>query len=319
MGRKIIIKIFLAVCFILFVLYLIPFFHKVSLPFPVGDYDVTFEKGHAIVDYYNGNDKNVKIPKYILFRPVTQIGRLCFHGRDIETITIPSTVSLIGDDAFGECEKLKSVEYDGDEIYLEEMAFYYCKSLKSIDWDDRITYLEHAAFSDSGLKTFSPSHELVYIGSDAFDNTPFARDYPGDFVVVNNTLTNYKGHESSIVVPQNIKYIRSNTFDSNAERYSDLDSSFISEIYFSDSVQEIDIYQFYGNIDIITLYIPSSVIKIGDGLDGEVICLFDRYFMEGTENAHLKIVTTAGSYAEEYAKKFDIPYEIVDSWEVPET
>jgi hypothetical protein len=138
-------------------------------------------------------------------------------------------------------------------------------------------------------------------------------------VVVNNTLTNYKGHESSIVVPQNIKYIRSNTFDSNAERYSDLDSSFISEIYFSDSVQEIDIYQFYGNIDIITLYIPSSVIKIGDGLDGEVICLFDRYFMEGTENEHLKIVTTAGSYAEEYAKKFDIPYEIVDSWEVPET
>lgn len=319
MGNKIIIKIFLTVCFILFVLYLIPFFHKVSLPFPVGDYDVTFEKGHAIVDNYNGNDKNVKIPKYILFRPVTEIGQSCFNGTNIENVNIPSTVSLIRGFAFAKCENLNFIEYKGNAIYISEMVFYYCKSLKSIDWDDRITYIEHAAFSDSGLETFSPSHELVYIGSNAFDNTPFVRDYPGDFVVVNNTLINYKGHESSIVVPQNIKYIRSNTFDSNAERYSDLDSSFISEIYFSDSVQEIDIYQFYGNIDIITLYIPSSVIKIGDGLDGEVICLFDRYFMEGTENAHLKIVTTAGSYAEEYAKKFDIPYEIVDSWEVPET
>lgn len=47
--------------------------------------------------------------------------------------------------------------------------------------------------------------------------------------------------------------------------------------------------------------------------------LFVEYYREGTENEHLKIVTTAGSYAEEYAKKFDIPYEIVDSWEVPET
>ncbi len=319
MGRKIIIKIFLAVCFILLVLYLIPFFHKVSLPFPVGDYDVTFEKGHAIVDYYNGNDKNVKIPKYILFRPVTQIGRLCFHGRDIETITIPSTVSLIGDDAFGECEKLKSVEYDGDEIYLEEMAFYYCKSLKSIDWDDRIVHLDGLAFCDSGLELFRASSKLEYIGCEAFAGTPFARDYPGDFVVIEGTMLDYKGSDSVIVVPNIVNYIRANSFDTRIKGDSITNSSFITEIYFPDSVKEIDKSQFWGEIDTITLYIPSSITLIGDGLEGKGMHLFVEYYREGTENEHLKIVTTAGSYAEEYAKKFDIPYEIVDSWEVPET
>ena len=75
----------------------------------------------------------------------------------------------------------------------------------------------------------------------------------------------------------------------------------------------------WGEIDTITLYIPSSITLIGDGLEGKGIHLLAEYYREGTENEHLKIVTTAGSYAEEYAKKFDIPYEIVDSWEVPET
>lgn len=64
-------------------------------------------------------------------------------------------------------------------------------------------------------------------------------------------------------------------------------------------------YLAFANQKNVIVYIPDSVTEViyGDK-DKEVK-------MEG----NVKIITTSGSYAEEYAQKYEIEYEIVDGWD----
>lgn len=59
---------------------------------------------------------------------VTQIGQSSFHGTSIKKIVIPSSVKLIGLDAFAECKHLIKVEIQGNPIINRE-AFSHCDAL----------------------------------------------------------------------------------------------------------------------------------------------------------------------------------------------
>ena len=76
-------------------------------------------------------------------------------------------------------------------------------------------------------------------------------------------------------------------------------------VYILDTVTEIKDLCFGDQKSDIRVYIPDSVTTIGN-------CIFI-----GVYNA--VIITTSGSTAEQYAIDNGINYEIVDSWEVPET
>ena len=157
------------------------------------------------------------------------------------------------------------------------------------------------AFWGAGIEKFEASEDTEF-GFSVFLSTPF-RDNVSELIL--NTLLIKCGYDNKmpyILVQNGITSMDSGCVCG--------DISNLEEIYISDSVTEIKGYVCVA-IDVkVDFYIPDSVISIGhDYDDGTHV---------GIDDDAKKIVTTEGSYAQEYAKKYNIPCEIVDHIEMPE-
>lgn len=63
----------------------------------------------------------------------TEIGKNAFYFKSLTSITIPNSVTVIGDQAFSNCESLTSIAIPDSVTVIGEYAFSYCKSLTSIN------------------------------------------------------------------------------------------------------------------------------------------------------------------------------------------
>lgn len=283
------------------------------------EYEVYWD--HVEIYGYNGGRYEVDIPSYIWGRPVTVIGTRCFeHKSSIVKVNIPKTVNEIGYRAFINCTELVEVT-GGEEVkILRYGAFQSCSKLEVIDLGTKIERIEDGAFIDcEQLKQFTPQDKLQYIGevafgrsgleefefnSDAdvqgraFEDTPWQDNHTEQFLIYGDEALLYcKGPEDKIVIPDGVKTL----LKCSLEDLKD------SEIFLPPTVRKIDEYCFCRCTNI-KIYIPSSVEEMGyktEKYDFPII----------VDNcSDVTIVTTKGSYAEEYAKEHDIPCEIVESW-----
>jgi hypothetical protein len=94
-------------------------------------------------------------------KPVTEIGAYGFGGEwdarnhKITSITIPSSIQVIGDSAFQYCEALTTVTFaeDSQLSTIEPYAFFYCTSLTSIQLPDSLTELKADVFNSCASLT----------------------------------------------------------------------------------------------------------------------------------------------------------------------
>lgn len=276
---------------------------------------------HVEIYGYNGGRYEVDIPSYIWGRPVTVIGTHCFRDNSsIVKVKISKTVNEIGYDAFLGCTELVEVT-GGEEVkILRDGAFQSCSKLEVVDLGTKIERIEDGAFLDcEQLKQFTPQDKLQYIGevafgrsgleefefnSDAdvqgraFEDTPWQDNHTEQFLIYGDeALLFYKGPEGKIVIPDGVKTLLRSSFKGMKD----------SEIFLPSTVRKMDRYCLFGCTNI-KIYIPSSVEEMGyksGDYDFSII---------GWGSSDVTIVTTKGSYAEEYAKEHDIPCEIVESW-----
>ena len=74
----------------------------------VWEYD--FDNEGIEITRYCGNDKNVVIPSVIDDKKVTSISSSAFsYNSSVTSVTIPDSVTSIGDEAFNSCTNLKSI------------------------------------------------------------------------------------------------------------------------------------------------------------------------------------------------------------------
>ncbi len=117
----------------------------------------------------------VEIPdKYNGIR-ITAIGDGAFSGNQrLTTVTIPSTVELIGGVAFNGCSELNTVNFEGFDTgsaltELPASVFNKCSKLEHIEIPDSVRVIGYRAFSDcSMLEELSLPHELTAIMNYAF-------------------------------------------------------------------------------------------------------------------------------------------------------
>lgn len=150
-------------------------------------------------DYYSSDDgafRNCTSLKSVIFGDnLRSIGRCDFQNTGIETITLPQSLTTLGERAFSECHKLTSIELpEGlrqteDEIFenctalvaielpqsLEKVSsemFRGCTSLSSVTMKTGLTTIESSAFygCTSLLEVTIPA-TVKSIGSSAFSNT----------------------------------------------------------------------------------------------------------------------------------------------------
>ena len=84
---------------------------------------------------------------------VTSIGDEAFYDcSSLESVTIPNSVTSIGDDAFTYCSNLASVTIPNSVTSIGNYAFFYCNDLKTIYMQCEVPIKCNPEFSDKILK-----------------------------------------------------------------------------------------------------------------------------------------------------------------------
>ena len=118
---------------------------------------------------YN-NETGEELPiNIILPQNLTKIGAFCFDGAQIKQITIPDTVTEIGENAFNYCEQLALITLPSGLQKISSRMLAGCLSLTSITIPASVTEIGSQAFADSGLTSITIPSTVTMLGSSAFN------------------------------------------------------------------------------------------------------------------------------------------------------
>lgn len=192
-----------------------------------------------ILPIYN-NETGEELPINIILPPnLTKIGNGCFEYAQIKQITIPDTVTEIGDYAFNACEQLASIALPSGLQKISSTMLAGCMSLTSITIPEAVTEIGSQAFANSGLTSITIPSTVTTLGSEAFARC--------------ESLT-------SIDIQANVTEIPDN-FAVNCP---------LTSLTLPNTLQTIEALAFAANVgfQVTELTIPASVTSIGDSALG---------------------------------------------------
>ena len=201
---------------------------------------------------YVGKDKDVNIPGFIDGKAVYKIDDAAFSSEGnksrkkqlnaVETVVIPNTVQVLGEDVFAGCKKLKKVvfsdavlvipdggEFDGffsgceelEEVvlpkYLEELqrgVFHWCTGLKFIVLPNTLKYIGSQAFAECrSLTNISLPDSVEEIADRAFSGCDSFTEivFPSKIKTVREYTCSGKQLER-VVLPEGIEVVESSSF-----------------------------------------------------------------------------------------------------------
>ena len=130
---------------------------------------------------------NIVIPDEIKGHPVVGIESWALaYNTQIIDVTIPNTVSYIGECAFEQCYNLTNVCLGNGVTTIDKGAFRCCTSLSNMDIPGSVTNINEAAFEGcSKLTSVTIQFGVQQIGSGAFCSTALASvDVPNSVQII---------------------------------------------------------------------------------------------------------------------------------------
>ncbi len=111
-----------------------------------------------------------QIKEVIIENGVTTVGRCAFSGYDLTNVTLPDSVTSIGEEAFFNNPNLKSVKLPASLTKIEDCAFSCCRSLADVTIPEGVMEIGQEAFAycDS-LTDITLPKSINVIGPWAFD------------------------------------------------------------------------------------------------------------------------------------------------------
>lgn len=242
---------------------------------------VLFRKADkTLISYPEGK----KSSTYSIPQGITNIGDMAFFRCDsLTNVNIPDSVTSIGNSAFSHCESLISVTIPDSVTSIGDSAFFWCSSLTRVTIPDSVAYI--------GVNPFRwcKSLESIFVSP---DNLYFAAIDGVLFHKVNKSLIAYPAgiQVATYIIPQGITSIGNAAFS---------DCSSLTSVTIPDSVTSIGDYAFSTCNSLTSVTIPDSVTSIGQ--DAFKDC------------PNLTLTVPRNSYAAEYAKTNNIPYNYSDA------
>ena len=224
---------------------------------------------------------------------VTSFEKRCFYDcSGIKAITIPSSVTLLGDGCFSYCSSLTSMTIPSSVISLGNYCFSGCSGLTSITILSSVTSLGDGCFSDcSGLTSITIPSSVTSLGRCCFSGSGIkAITIPSSVTLLGDGCFSYCSSLTSITIPS--------------------------------SVTSLDSFCFSGCSGLISITIPSSVTSLGwhcfeDCQNLETVYFKGKYCK--SNYADLKIPTTSiikvpTEYLQGYKDSFGSDYKYISAW-----
>lgn len=220
------------------------------------DYDYSYEilnDGTLRLYQYEGTDTNIVVPDTIDGRKVTVLGnstfQYCTQASDIESVTLPDSLTTIEKNAFYNCEKLKSVTIPQNVSSIGLAAFVEGlseSSLTEIKVDPENPY-----FSEKDGVVFSKDGTKLIV---------FPSGRSGDYQIPDGTVSvgdyafYYCVNVSSITVPGSVRSLGEGAFGN---------CSSLTKTVLNEGLEEIGEYAFQSSSRIRDIIIPASVKSVG--------------------------------------------------------
>ena len=218
---------------------------------------------------------------------VTSIGAKAFYGycypvvtthyEGLSAVKIPSTVTSIGNEAFGNCYALKSINFPDSLKSIGSSAFTFCSGLTTVEIGEGVESIgERAFYGCSGMTSLMLKNGIKEIGINAFNfcNKLSSITIPGSVETLGvNAFSSCSGL-TAVTIENGVKEISNSAFEycKNLSE-ANLPSSLISigsnafndckltALTIPDSVKTIGSVAFGGN-DFTSIKIPNGVKKI---------------------------------------------------------
>ena len=135
-------------------------------------YTINKENRSVTINKYLGDSASVWIPEEIAGYTVTGIGDKCFQKQSIKVVSIPETVTYIGNNVFQDCKNLTSVNFLGASpgVTVGNNAFQNCPKLKTINLPEAKTIGNFAFDGCSSLEKITLKSGTESIGEYCFRN-----------------------------------------------------------------------------------------------------------------------------------------------------
>lgn len=166
--------------------------------------------------YQEWSEECGEITKVVVPDGVVALGESVFYGFNaLKQIQLPSSLKIIGAEAFFNCSSLENIDLQGIEV-IENTAFRNCSGLTTVTLPSSLTTFGSGVFNNCyNLKSVNiecsltelPSNTFSYCGSLESITLPETLELIGNAAL---NGTNIK----EITVPNNIKIIADNTFAS---------------------------------------------------------------------------------------------------------
>ena len=205
--------------------------------------------------------------------PLSLVHKLFIGGEEIKELSIPSTVTSIGDYAFAGCSGLTSVSIPGSVTSIGSGAFKGCSGLTSVTIPESVTSIDDYAFQECrGLTNaeFASIKSLCSIRFGNEDSNPLYLTHnlfiAGEEIKelrIPSTVTSIGAYAfagcsglTSVTIPESVTLIGSDTF---------WGCSGLTSVSIPKSVTLIGNYAFAGCSGLTSVTIPGSVTSIGSG------------------------------------------------------
>ncbi len=190
---------------------------------------------------------------------VTRIGDLAFSGcSNLKSVTIPNSVRDIGFDAFYNCTSLKSISIPNSVRELGNSAFYGCSNLEQVNLGNGFQIIRKFTFYEcNNLKSISIPSSVTSIESYAFYKCFSLKSIliPNSVTSIGSYAFGYCNGIEQVTIGSEVKVLEQGAF---------YDCSSIKTISMPNSVETIEKYSFAGCSLLESVTIPNSVTSIGE-------------------------------------------------------
>ena len=241
-----------------------------------GDWTYSVSGSQATITGYSGAGGAVEIPAVVNEVSVVKVGDgwppiFGSNNSTVTSVTIPDSVTSIGDYAFYDCVNLTSVTIGNSVTSIGEDAFSFCTSLTSITIPDSVTSIGYYAFRVCTSLT-NIAVEDGNLNYSSVDGVLFNKlqtllvTYPAgildDAYTIGNSVTsigNYAFRSCS-----NLTSITIGNSVTSIGNYAFSYCTNLTSITIPDSVTSIGDYAFYDCVNLTSVTIGNSVTSIGD-------------------------------------------------------